>query len=150
MLLAKNRKAYHEYEILEKYTAGMVLKGMEVKAVREGKVNFDSTFVQIIDGKPVVLNLYIGRYSNQSQPFNEKESRKTRGLLLTSSEIEKITKDLSQKGKTAVPLALILSHNLIKLEFGIARGLKKFEKRDAEKKKQMDNDLKVELKSIWR
>ncbi len=150
MLLAKNRKAYHEYEILDKYTAGMVLKGMEVKAVREGKVNFDSTFVQVVDGKPVVLNLYIGRYSSQSQPFNEKESRKTRGLLLTSSEIEKITKDLSQKGKTAVPLALILSHNLIKLEFGIARGLKKFEKRDAEKKKQMDNDLKVELKSIWR
>lgn len=149
MLLAKNRKAFHDYEVLDKFTAGLVLQGREVKAVREGKVNFDGSFVQVVAAKPVIVNLYIGRYSSQSQTFNEKDARKTRQLLLKSAEIEKISKELSQKGKTAVPLALVLTHNLIKLEFGIVRGLKKFEKRDVEKKKQQERDLKNELKSIW-
>lgn len=149
MLLAKNRKAFHDYEILETLTAGLVLKGYEVKAIREGKVNFDGSFVQVLSGKPVILNMYIGRYSNQSQPHNEADSRKTRSLLLTSKEVSILIKELSQKGKSAVPLALILSHNLIKLELGIVRGLKKYEKKDIEKVKQMDKDLKVELKSIW-
>ena len=88
-----------------------------------------------------MVNLYIGPYSKQSQEVNEQTSRRTRNLLLTKSEIEKLKRELSLKGKTAVPLALILSNNLLKLELGIAKGRKKAEKKHLEKERQIQKDL---------
>src|SRR3989344_5639091 len=96
-ILARNKKAFYEYEIIDRYTAGVVLEGYEVKAVREGKVNFDGSFVQINKHIPVVLNLHIGRYMYQSQKDEGADTRRTRMLLLSKKEIQKIERELSQK-----------------------------------------------------
>src|SRR5687768_4333999 len=122
MLLAKNRKAYYDSEILEKYTAGVQLYGYEVKAVKAGHVNFDGSYVQMLGNIPTLVNLYIGTYAKQSQKIAETELRRSRRLLLNKKEIEELQKDLKEKGRTAIPLALVLAHNMIKLEFGVARG----------------------------
>jgi SsrA-binding protein len=150
MLIAKNRKAFYEHEILDKFIAGISLQGYEVKALREGKVNMDGSYVQILGGNPVVVNMHIGPYSKQSQKVGELETRKTRKLLLNKNEIEKISRELSQKGKTAIPLALILSHNMIKLELGIAKGRRKEEKKHLEKERQIQKDLQQVTKEISR
>ena len=150
MLIAKNRKAFYEHEILEKFTAGIRLHGYEVKAVKEGRVNFDGSYVHILGHRPVVINMHIGAYSKQSQDVDELSTRRTRQLLLTKSEIEKLTRELTQKGKTAVPLALILSKNLVKLELGIAKGRKKAEKKHLEKERQIRKDLERTVKETTR
>lgn len=141
MLLSKNRKAYHDNQILDKYVAGIVLAGYEVKAIREGKSSFEGSYILVKNDKPVLVNLYIGRYSNQSQPFNEQEARRDRTLLLSASEVGKIVRDISEKGITCIPLAFILEHNLVKLELATVKGLKKFEKRHVEKEKQIKKDM---------
>ncbi len=146
MLLAKNRKAFYDHEILEKFTAGIALKGYEVKAVKEGKVNMDGSFVQVLGHEVYVINMYIGQYSKQSQETGKQQSRTSRKLLLRKEEIEKLQRELAQKGKTAIPLALILSHNMIKLEFGIAKGRKKVEKKHLEKERQIKRDLEKAVK----
>lgn len=150
MLIAKNRKAFFEHEILERYTAGISLRGYEVKAIREGKANFSDSYVQILSGVPVILNMYIGAYSKQSQRFNEADSRRSRKILLKKSEIEKIQRELMEKGRTAIPLALILEHNMVKLEFGIAKGRKKEEKKHVEKERQIKIDLERTVKESFR
>ena len=146
MLLAKNRKALFNHEIIEEFQAGISLHGYEVKAIREGKVNFEGSYVQIVGDKPVVINMHIGQYSKQSQKVNELDQNRTRDLLLNKTEIEKLTKELAQKGKTAIPLALIITHNMIKLEFGIAKGRRKFDKKNVEKERQIKKDLEIALK----
>ena len=151
-ILARNKKAFYEYEIIARYTAGVVLEGYEVKAVREGKVNFDGSFVQINKHIPVVLNLHIGRYMYQSQKDEGADTRRTRMLLLSKKEIQKIERELSQKGYTAVPLALatqaqapkgalISSKSMLKLELAVVRGRKMYEKKDLEKRKQQLKDM---------
>ena len=150
MLLAKNRKAFFEHEILERYTAGISLRGYEVKAIREGKANFSDSYVQILSEVPVILNMYIGAYSKQSQRFNEADSRRSRKILLKKGEIEKIQRELMEKGRTAIPLALILEHNMVKLEFGIAKGRKKEEKKHVEKERQIKIDLERTVKESFR
>lgn len=148
MLLAKNKKAFHDFEVVDKYAAGIVLEGFEVKAIREGKVNFDGSFIQINKGIPVVLNLHIGRYTYQSQKDENTDSRRTRRLLLNKSELQKIQRQLVEKGKTAVPLALILSKNMIKLELAVVKGRKNYDKKDLEKRKQQEKDLEVAKKTL--
>jgi SsrA-binding protein len=148
MLLTKNRKGLYDYEILEKFTAGISLRGYEVKAAREGKVNFEGSYVQIVGGLPVIVNMHIGHYSKQSQEYNDQEARRSRNLLLNKAEVEKLARMLQEKGKTAVPLALILSHNMIKLEFGIAKGRKKAEKKILVKERQIQRDLEITRKSM--
>jgi SsrA-binding protein len=149
-LISKNRKALYNHQIIEKYTAGLLLKGYEVKAIREGKANFEGSYVQIIGGVPSVVNMYIGPYSKQSKSFSDVDARKTRPLLLNKKETGKITIDLTQKGKTAVPLALVASHGLIKLEFAVVKGLKEFEKKVVAKERQIKKDLEVESKEYRR
>ncbi|PIS22143.1 hypothetical protein COT50_03580, partial [candidate division WWE3 bacterium CG08_land_8_20_14_0_20_41_10] len=102
---SQNKKATFEYEILDKYTAGLVLWGHEVKSVREGNVNFEGALVTVLGGEACVVNLHIGRYSHQSQKYNEKEARRTRKLLLHKKEVFKLAQAISLKGRFAVPLA---------------------------------------------
>ena len=98
MLLAKNRKAYFAYTIVEKFLAGIVLKGHEVKAIREGKVSFEGSYIDIIGGKAVVKGLHIGRYSKQSTSFSEEDTKRDRELLLNKQEIAKISREVAEKG----------------------------------------------------
>lgn len=146
MLLVKNRKALYNNELLEKLVAGIVLRGYEVKAIREGKVTFEGAYIAIKNDGCYVMNMHIGRYSKQSQDIPEEETTKQRKLLLNKNELEMMKREISQKGKTAVPLALILEHNLIKLELAIVKGRKEYEKKHLEKEKQIQKDLK---KGIW-
>src|SRR3990167_8401915 len=101
MLLVKNRSASFDYEIIEKFTAGIVLKGYEVKAVKEKKANLAGAYVQLLGGSELyAVNMYIGHYSKQSQKTLESDLRRTRKLLLTNSENEKqIQKDLEREAK---------------------------------------------------
>ena len=141
MLITKNRKALFDHQLLQKFTAGLVLKGFEVKAIKENKANFEGSYVQVIDGEPFVVNMYVGKYSKQSRDFNELEARRNRKILLNKNEIDKLFKETSQKGKTAVPLALVLENGRIKLEFAIVKGLKEYEKKHVAKEKQIQKDL---------
>ncbi len=150
LLLAKNKKALWDNALIDKYSAGISLHGYEVKAIREGNANFEGSYVQIIGGVPEVINMYIGKYSKQSKEFSEVDSRRTRQLLLNQKEIDEITREIAERGKTAVPLALVLEHNLIKLEFGIVKGRKDFEKKTVAKERQIRKDLEVETKEFKR
>lgn len=148
MLISKNRKALFDHELLEKFTAGMILRGYEVKAIKENKANFEGSYVQLIEGEPFVVNMYIGRYSKQSTEFNELDARRNKKLLLNQNEIDKIAREVSQKGKTAVPLALILDKGKIRLEFAIVKGQKEFEKKQVAKERQIQKDLAKETKEL--
>lgn len=148
MLLVKNRRATHEYEILDKYTAGLVLYGYEVKSVREGNVNFEGSLITVMQGEAYVVNLHIGRYSNQSQKYDEKESRRTRKLLLNKREVLKLAQAISLKGRFAVPLALILQRNLVKLELGVVRSKKQYEKKRVLVERQVERDLERSRKAL--
>ncbi|EKE00282.1 MAG: SsrA-binding protein [uncultured bacterium] len=150
MLLSKNRKAFYNHEITQTFVAGISLRGYEVKAIREGKASFDGAYVQVLKNQPVVVNLHIGRYSKQSQRVGEKDETRTRKLLLNKTEIANLQQELMQKGKTAIPLALVLNHNMIKLELGIAKGRKKAEKKHLEKERQIQKDLQKESKENFR
>lgn len=142
-LLSKNRKALFDHQVLEKYLAGIMLAGYEVKAVREGKLNFEGSYIQILEGAPCVVNMYIGPYSKQSKQFSEVDARKTRKLLLNKKEILAITKELAQKGHTAVPLAVVLANGKIKLEIAVVKGLKEYERKDVAKERQIRKDLEI-------
>lgn len=150
MLLVKNKKATWDSEILDKFVAGIKLHGYEVKAIKEGKANFEGAFVQIMQGAPMLINMHIGRYSKQGQTLSDTEYRRSRALLLNKKEIEKLHKELSQKGKTAIPLALLLLHNLVKLELGIVKGRKKLDKKNLEKQRQIKRDTDREMKDFHR
>lgn len=147
MLLALNKKAKRNYEVIEKYIAGIVLNGYEVKALREGKADFEGSYIKLIENRPYVVNLNIGRYSNQS---HDGEPKRDRLILLTKKELASIQKELSQKGKSAVPLALVLQHNLVKLELAVVKGRKKHEKKHLEKERQIQKDLDKAKSAISR
>lgn len=149
-LLAKNRKAMFNHTLLENYVAGIVLKGYEVKAIREGKVDFEGSYIKILNNEVVIINLNIGKYSKQSKEIDEVDSRKTRKLLLNRKEIIELTREMSEKGRTAIPLALIIVNNLIKLEFAVVKGKKEFEKKQTAKDRQVQKDLDIESKEYRR
>ncbi|MFC1622273.1 SsrA-binding protein SmpB [Patescibacteria group bacterium] len=146
MLIAKNRKALFNYEIVEKFLAGIELKGYEVKALREKKVNFEGAYISLLEGVPHLVNLHIGRYSNQSQEYNEQEARRPRKLLLLKPEIHKLQREISEKGKTAVPLAILLKNNIIKIELAVVKGKKKHQKKVLLKARQQKEDLEKQFK----
>lgn len=146
MLLVKNKKALFNNEIIEKFIAGIVLKGYEVKAIREKNVSFEGSYVKVEDGIAKVVGMHIGRYSNQSQEYNSDRAKDPRNLLLNKQELYKLNKELSEKGKSAIPLALILRNGKIKLEFAIVKGRKKHEKRAHLKKRQIEIDLRKQVK----
>ncbi len=148
MLLAKNRKALYNYEIIEKYMAGIVLRGYEVKAIRERHVSFEGAYIKLIKDEPFIVNLQIGKYSKQTQKTTPEDEIRPRKLLLHKKEIEMLKRQLNEKGKTAVPLALLLRNNLIKLELAIVKGRKKHEKKAVAKTRQIKKDLQLQRKNL--
>lgn len=146
-LINKNRKALFNYELLEKYTAGMVLKGYEVKAIKEGKASFEGSYITLQNKQPVVKNLKIGKYSKQSTEATPEDMSRDRNLLLSKTEIDKVIRLISQKGLTAVPLALVLQNGKVKLEFGVVKGRKEYEKKQVAKEKQIKKDLEKQTRS---
>ena len=147
-IIATNRKARHEYHILNKYEAGIVLQGSEVKALREGKANVKEAYIRFSDHELYIVGMHIGDYSNAG--YTVHSAVHDRKLLMHSKELMKIKKTIDEKGKTLIPLSLYFKNNRVKVEFGLAQGKKLFDKRkakmDQDVKRQVDRELKGRLK----
>lgn len=141
MIILTNKKAYFEYQILEKYTAGIALKGYEAKALRERRGGLEGSYIKEISGHLKLINFHISRYSKISQKIEDEELSRTKDLLLNKKEIIKIQKELDQKGKSCVPLNLRLEHGIFKIEIAIVKGKKEYEKKVVAKEKQEKKDL---------
>ncbi len=142
---ADNSKARFDYEMLEKYSAGLELEGHEVKAVRSGKLSLKGAYILVRGGEAYLSGADIAPY----QPGNtaeEYDSRRTRRILLTKGEIEKLAEAEGTKGLTIVPLSVYNKGRFLKLDLAIARGKKKFDKRESIKKRDTERDLKRTLK----
>ena len=140
----KNKKANYDYIIEDTYEAGIVLKGTEIKSIRAGKANLKDSYAIYKDGEVFLLNMHISQYEN-GNIFNHDETR-TRKLLLNKREIYKIRDSIEREGYTLVPIKLYFKGNKAKILLGIARGKKTYDKREAIKKKDIDREIKKELK----
>lgn len=142
----KNRKAYYDYDIETEYEAGIVLKGTEIKSIREGKANLKDSYAIIKNGEAFLLNMHISPYE-KGNIFNHEETR-TRKLLLNKKEILKIKEAIERDGYTLVPIKLYFKKNRAKISIGIARGKKNYDKREAIKKKDIERELRKQLKNF--
>ena len=143
----KNKKAYFDYEILEEIETGIVLKGTEIKSIREGKANLRDSYAIIRNNEVYILNMHISPYE-QGNIFNHEETR-TRKLLLHKKEILKLRDSLELKGLTLVPLKLYFKGNHAKVLIGLARGKKLYDKRESIKKRDTLIEIKKELKGKY-
>lgn len=139
-IIAKNRKAFHEFEILERHEAGIALVGTEVKSLRGGKIDFSDSYARIRDGEVYLYNLDIPRY--HSGGYVNHEPKRPRKLLLHRHEIEKLYVQQQQKRLTMVPLALYFKNGILKVELGLARGKKLFDKRQDMARKSAERDIR--------
>ncbi len=137
--IAKNRAAFHNYEVLQKLECGLVLSGTEVKSLREGHVAFADSFASILDGELFLFNLNISEYKMGNR-FNHIAVRK-RKLLAHAREIRKLKAATEQKGYTLVPLGMHWSRGLAKVELGVVRGKQLHDKRDSIKKRDQQRDV---------
>ena len=144
-VLAENKKAYFTYQILEKFEAGISLIGQEVKSIKTRGVNLAGSYVVIKNSEAFWIGARISPYQPKNIPpdYNPERSRK---LLLKKSEIKYLIGKTKQKGLTLIPLRVYTKRGKIKLEFGIAKGLKKVDKRELIKKREVERELKRELK----
>ena len=143
-LIANNKKAYHEYFILEKYEAGIVLHGTEVKSLRMGKCSIKEAFIRIEEGEMYIYGMHISPYE-KGNIFN-KDPLRVRKLLLHRKEIDKIYGKMREKGITVVPLRVYFSDSLVKVEIGLAKGKKLYDKRDDIAKKDQRREAQREFK----
>lgn len=135
-----NRRARHEYEILATYDAGLVLVGTEVKSLRAGRLNITDAFCRVENGEMWVYNMHINPWEHGNR-FNEEPLRK-RKLLLHGWEIEELRKETEQKGLTIVPLSLYFQRGFAKMEIGLARGKKLYDKRDSIAERDQDREAR--------
>ncbi len=138
--VAQNKRARYEYQIVETTEVGIVLKGTEVKSVRQGKVNISDCFASIKDGEIWLHNMHVAAYQNAGQ-FNHNPKR-SRKLLLHKREIRKILGRTKVKGLSLVPLRLYWKHGLAKIELAIAKGKKSYDKRETIKKRDQDREMR--------
>lgn len=147
-LIANNKKAYFDYFIEEKYEAGIALYGTEIKSLRQGKCSIKESYVGIENGEAYIYGMHIPPYE-KGNIFN-KDPMRTRKLLLHKSEIRKLIGKLTEQGYTVVPLQVYLKGSLCKVEIGLAKGKKLYDKRDSIAKKdarrEAERDYKVKLR----
>ncbi len=141
-----NRKARYDYDIEETYEAGIALKGTEIKSIRNGKANLKDSYAIFKNNEVYLLNMHISAYEN-GNIFNHEETR-ARKLLLHRKEILKIRDKISLEGYTLIPLRVYFVRNHAKVEIGIARGKKIYDKRETIKKRDMERDIRSHLKRI--
>ena len=146
-MVANNKKAYFDYFILEKFETGIELFGTEVKSIRMGKCSVKESFVRIDKGEVYIYGMHISPYE-KGNIFN-KDPLRVRKLLLHRAEINKITGKLAEKGLTLVPLQVYFKGSLVKVEIGLARGKKNYDKRDdiakKDQKREMERDFKIKM-----
>ena len=138
--LASNRRARREYEILEKFEAGVALLGTEVKAARQGRVQLKDSYVEVRDGEAWLMGAHIGPYSHGN--LQNHEAERPRKLLLNRREIDRLFGRTTIRGQTCVPLSVYLKGNRIKIEIALARGRRLYDKRRAEREKMLDREAR--------
>ncbi len=143
-VVATNKKAYHDYFILEKLEAGISLLGTEVKAIREGRLNLKDSYALIQRGEAFLFNCHISPYSHGNRENHE--PTRTRKLLLHRKEIRKLIGKTQEKGLTLIPLRVYFKRGMIKIELGVARGKKLIDKRETERRKEADREARVAMK----
>ncbi|MBX7060025.1 MAG: SsrA-binding protein SmpB [Pyrinomonadaceae bacterium] len=146
--IVNNRQAYFEYHILDKYEAGAVLLGTEVKSTMAGRIQLKESFVQIKDGEVWLLGAHISHYSHGN--INNHDVLRPRKLLLHKREIEKLIKETTQKGMTLVVTRIYWKNGRIKFEIGVAKGKKLYDKRETEMRRTIEKETRAELKQKLR
>lgn len=144
-VFSENRKAYFDYEIIEKFEAGLVLSGAEVKSIRGGRMNLTGSYVNFHNGEPYLIGASIAPYQPKNQPIDYDLSR-TRKLLFNKKEIDYFLGKTKQKGLTLIPLKVYDKGRRIKIEIGLARGKKQYDKRAAIAKRETAKKIERELK----
>ncbi len=145
-VIATNKRVHFEYFVLSTFTAGISLQGCEVKSVRTGHVSIADSFVSVKGGEAFVINMYIKNYE-QANNFVPDE-RRARKLLLHKSEILEIGTALHQKGLTVVPTKVFLDRSFVKVEIAICRGKKLYDKRETIKRRDVERDIRREMKGL--
>jgi SsrA-binding protein len=144
-IVAQNRKAYHDFTIEETLEAGMLLTGTEVKSLRDGKANLKDSYVIVKDSAVFLLNCHISPYTHGN--IMNHDPLRTRKLLLHKKEITRIQAKAAQKGYSLIPLKIYFKGSHAKVEIGLARGKKQYEKRDSIKKREADREIERAMKS---
>jgi SsrA-binding protein len=143
-LIASNKKALHDYFVLQKFEAGIMLTGTEVKSLRAGKVNLKDSYVTFSGGEAFLFGTHISPYSHGNLQNHDPE--RTRKLLLHRRELEKLHSLIAEKGLTVVPLRLYLKGSRVKAEIAVVRGKKQYDKRETERKREADRETAAAIK----
>ena len=143
-IIAENRKALHDYHVLESWEAGVVLLGTEVKAIREGRVNLRDSYARVDNGEIWMLNVHISPYSHRGSA--EHQELRRRKLLLHRDEIRKMVGKVAEKGLTLVPLELYFKKGRVKVLLGLAKGKQAHDKRETLKRREIDRETRAAVK----
>lgn len=144
-LIAENRKARHDYHILETYEAGVALLGTEVKSIREGRVNLRDSFARVDRGEVWLENVHISPYSHRG--YAEHGERRSRKLLLHRHEIRKLVGRVAEKGMTLVPLEMHFTNGRVKVLIGLAKGKQAHDKRETIRRREVDRETRAAIKT---
>ena len=142
--IAENRKAHHDYHLLETFEAGIVLLGTEVKAIREGRVNLRDSFARLEDGEVYLYNVNISPYSHRG--YADHEPLRRRKLLLHRDEIRKLVGKTVEKGMTLVPVRMYFKKGRVKVAVSLAKGKKEYDKRETIKRREVDRETRAAVK----
>ena len=146
--IAENRKAFHDYHVLETFEAGIALLGTEVKAIREGRVNLRDSFGRVEDGEVFVLNIHISPYSHRG--YADHEPLRRRKLLLHRQEIRKLIGKTTERGMTLVPLRLYFKNGRVKMALALAKGKKEYDRRETIKRRETERETRAAVKERQR
>ena len=147
-VVATNRRAFHDYDILERYEAGIVLQGTEVKSLRAGSVSMRDSYARVEGGEVFLYNLNISPY-DPAGPFNHDPLRK-RKLLLHKSEINRLAGKVSEKGLTLIPLSIYFKEGKAKVELALARGKREYDKRERIREREMQREVqRIRKGEVW-
>ena len=145
--IAKNPNVYHNYEIIEKIECGIVLYGTEIKSIRKGKVNLKDSFAKIYNGECFVIGMHISPYEFGN--IYNKDPLRDKKLLLNKSEINKLIGKVQTKGYSLIPISIYFKGSLVKLELGIGKGKKLYDKRETIAKKDAERRIAIALKGNY-
>jgi SsrA-binding protein len=143
--IAENRKAHHDYHLLETMEAGVALLGTEVKAIREGRVNLRDSFARVEDGEVYLCNVNISPYSHRG--YVDHEPLRQRKLLLHRDEIRRLVGKTAEKGMTLVPVRMYFKNGRVKVALSLAKGKKDYDKRETIKRREVDRETRAAVKS---
>lgn len=144
-IAASNRKAYHDYHILETFEAGIVLTGTEVKSIREGRINLKDSYIRVRANEAVLLQAHISPYGHGNRENHE--PLRDRKLLLHSQEIRRLVGKVAERGLTVIPLKVYFKNGRAKVEIAVAKGKKLYDKREAKRRETVDRETRAAVKA---